>query len=491
MVTETTADLVAAAPAEAVFSVREDAGQVVRVTYGDQLARLRSTAAALAAAGVRAGDRVHLCLDNRQEFLDVWFATAQLGAILVPTNPQSSVDELRYVLTDARPRITVAGEDNADVLRAAGARDLTVAGHDLVGRDGDVRRVRAAPSDPAALLYTSGTTSRPKGVIVTHANYLAVGHAVARHLAVTAADRWLVTLPLFHANAQYYCTMSALVTGASVAVTGRFSASRWGAQADCLGATLGSLFAAPIRMILSRPPTGPEAALRAVLFAQNLSDDAAAEFERRFATRLVQLYGMTETVVPPTINPDSPARRWDSIGRTLPGVDLLLIGEGGSPVPDGQVGEIVVRGALGTSIATGYWQNPEATAEMFGDGGLRTGDLARQDPDGFYYFVDRAKDMIKRSGENISAGEVEAVAGAHPAVAECAVVGVPDPVYDEAVLLVAVLHDGFGADTGDDILAWCRARLADFKVPTAVRFATELPRTSVGKVRKAELRAKG
>ncbi|WAL68769.1 AMP-binding protein [Amycolatopsis cynarae] len=493
MTVETTAALVAAAPTGAIFSVFEENDRVVRITYGEQLARLRATAAALADLGVRRGDRVHVSLANGQEFLDVWFATAYLGAVLVPTNPRSSVVEFRHVLADAAPAVTIASEDNADVLHAAGASDPVIvgAGHharNLAAGGGSVPEAPVSLSDPAAILYTSGTTSRPKGVIVTHANYLAVGRAVAKHLSITADDRWFIALPLFHANAQYYCTMSALVRGASVAVAERFSASRWGIQAAHLGATLGSLFAAPIRMILSRPAAAGEAGLRAVLFAQNLSSTAAAEFENRFSTRLVQLYGMTETVLPPTINPDSSERRWDSIGPVQADVDLVLADGDGNPVPDGQIGEIMVRGTLGGTIAAGYWRNPQATAETFDDGVLRTGDLAWRAVDGFLYFADRAKDMIKRSGENISASEVEGVAATHPAVAECAVVGIPDPVYDEAVMLAVVLRAGFAAGVEEEIRRWCRERLATYKVPTVVKFVDDLPRTSVGKIRKAELR---
>lgn len=458
----TTAALVAAAPADAVCTVWPAEGGPRVVTYGEQHARLRATAASLAGLGVRPGDRVHVGLPNCQEFLDLWFATAHLGAILVPTNPQSTVDETDHVLADAEPRVSVVDVDTA---------------RELVSGGGGIEAATVSATDPAAILYTSGTTSRPKGVVVTHANYHAVGRAVAAHLNLTRDDRWFVALPLFHANAQYYCTMSALVSGASIALAPRFSASRWGTQAAELGATLGSLFAAPIRMILTHPATGDEPALRTVLFAQNLSDRQAAEFEQRFTTRLVQLYGMTETVLPPTMNPDSADRRWHSIGRPLPGVRVEL-----------DEGEIVVHGRIGVTIAAGYWRNQDATRETFGNGVLRTGDLARRDADGFLYFVDRAKDMIKRSGENVSAGEVERVAGDHPAIAECAVIGIPDPVYDEAVLLVAVLRPDTEA-TAEDVIAWCRERLASYKVPARVEFVLALPRTSVGKIRKTELRS--
>lgn len=233
---------------------------------------------------------------------------------------------------------------------------------------------------------------RPRGaqpgdrihVMVTDANSVAVGNAVTDHLAVTAADRWLIVLPLFHANAQFCCTMSALVRGASLALPPRFSASGWARQARTMDATLASLFAAPVRMILAGPaqPLDGHNRLRAVLFAQNLTATDAATFERRFGTRLVQLYGMTETVLPPTMHPADEGRRWDSIGRAIPGITIDLVDKAGT-------------------------------------------------------------------------------------VADCAAVGVADPIRNEAIVLVAVVRSGHELTTSD-LLDWCAERLSAFKVPSFV-----------------------
>ncbi|MGW3283460.1 class I adenylate-forming enzyme family protein [Streptomyces sp. NPDC001002] len=455
-----------------VFIVLPDGGTI---TYAEQLARSRGVAAGLRRRGARRGDRVHVQVPNCPEFFDVWFATALGGTVLVPTNPQSAGDELRHILCETAPVVSIRSAAEVDDLYRDGA-----------STDVD----EEWPGEAAAILYTSGTTSRAKGVVVTDANYVAVGKAVADQLAVTAADRWLITLPLFHANAQYYCTMSALVRGASLALSPRFSASGWAGQARATGATLASLFAAPVRMILaSTAQPGDELNwLRAVLFAQNLTTADAAVFERRFGTRLVQLYGMTETVLPPTMNPHDENRRWDSIGRPIAGVTVDLVDEAGTVVDGPGTGEMRIAGRPGETLAAGYWRDVPATQETFTAQGLRTGDLARRDADGFLYFVDRTKDMIKRSGENVSAGEIERVAGAHPAIAECAAVGIPDPLRDEAVVLVAAVRSGYEL-TATALLDWCAERLSAFKVPSAVVFVDSLPRTSVGKIRKAELRA--
>lgn len=493
---------------EAVFLVFEDAdGARHELTYADVWQRAQATARLLQDHGVRAGDRVLVALPNCLEFFDLWFATGILGAAIVPVNPVSTPDELAWNLTDASCRACVGDGVTAASLREAqdlaGAQDIPLliaagaAGPNstrLTGLTGPTAlngplECRSGEDDIAAILYTSGTTSRPKGVLVTHASYLFVGEAVAGHLRIRPDDRWLIVLPLFHANAQYYCAMSALVTGASLAVAPRFSASGWGRQAAELGATLASLFAAPVRMILAAPaaPHDRGNRLRATLFAQNLTAAQTEEFCRRFGTPLLQLYGMTETVGPPTCNPLFGEQRPDSIGLPLAGARLRVVDSGGRGVPRGTPGELLVGGEPGRTLMAGYLNRPDATAAALRDGWLHTGDLVSVGADGYLYFLDRAKDMIKRAGENVAASEVERVINEHDGVFESAAVGVPDAVRDEAII-VHVVPKAASSVSEPELLAWCRERLAPFKVPSAIRFADELPRTSVGKIRKDVLR---
>ncbi|MEJ2864719.1 class I adenylate-forming enzyme family protein [Actinomycetospora flava] len=455
------------------------------VSYAEQVRRADETAGLLAALGVGPGARVHLMTPNRPEFLDVWFACARLGAVVVPVNPLSTADEVAHQLTDSRAVLSVV-DDTLRATVAAAAGERTVLGlEELVARRGGTPPPPVvADAELAAIMFTSGTTSAPKGVQVTHANYRRVGELVADHLRVTADDRWLITLPLFHGNAQYYCLASALVAGGSVAVAARFSATGWPAQARDLRPTLASLFAAPIRMVLARStpsPSDADNALRLVLFAQNLAPAQAQEFETRFGAPLIQLYGMTETVVPPFMNPLDDRRRWDSIGLPLPGIEVRVVGEEGEP------GELQVRGRPGIDVTSGYDGRPEATAALFDDGWLRTGDQVRLDDIGRAFFVDRAKDMMKRAGENVAASEVEQVLAAHPAVLEAAVHGVPDPVYDEAIVAHVVLAPGAHAEP-DELIAWCAERLSKFKVPETVVLREELPRSTIGKILKNALR---
>ncbi len=480
----------------APFLVFDDLdGGVQRRSYEDMTKRAARTAGVLARHGIDRGDRVHVHLYNRPEFFDLWFGAAWLGAAIVPTNPVLTADELAYVVEHAAPKLSVTqAEMVGTVGPATGDRPVLVAGEsgsfdDELARASVIEPRHPAPTDVAAVLYTSGTTSRPKGVLVTHANYLHVGEVVAQHLRVTPGDRMLITLPLFHANAQYYSTMSALVTGSSVIVMARFSASRWATVARNHRATLASLFAAPIRMLLAQPHNEDHARndLRAVLFSQNVTEVQLEEFEERFGCPLLQLYGMTETIAPPTLNPLYGERRNMSIGRPTLGARLRVVGDDATDLKDGEVGELLVGGEPGATLMAGYLGDDEATRSAVVDGWLHTGDNVSVDKDGYFHFVDRAKDMIKRAGENVAASEIESAINAHPSVFESAAIGVPDPMRDEAIKAYVVLANETNV-TEDELIEWCSSRLAAFKVPGNIEFVDGLPRTSVGKIQKEELR---
>ncbi len=480
----------AARTPDATFLVFERSpGDVETTTYAGQLARATRTAGALRRHGVGRGDRFGVHLSNCPDFYDLWFAAALLGAAVVPSNPLSTADELAYTVQHAGCRVVVTQPDLRATVEKTGVATVLDVADAWVEADDAAEPIAAAPTDPLAVLYTSGTTSRPKGVLVTHAAYLFCGDAVAGHLRLRPDDRQLVVLPLFHGNAQYYSTCSALVTGASIALVSKFSASRWSEQAHALDATVASLFAAPIRMVLAAERSTHDRAhrLRAALFAQNIGDDQHADFESRFGVPLAQLYGMTETVVPPTINPLFEERRATSIGRPLPVARVRIVDEDGVDVAPGDPGELLVHGEPGVTMMAGYLADPEATAKAVVDGWLSTGDSVRADEDGYLYFVDRRKDMIKRAGENVASGEVERVVGEHRAVFDCAAVGMPDAMRDEAIHVFVVLHPGTEA-SAEELLAHCRERMAKFKVPDRVVFVDELPRTSVGKIQKHLLR---
>ena len=489
---------------DAPFVVFDDLnGQVTTRSYGEFDRNVNRTAHLLCDLGVRCGETLCLLLGNGLEFLDLWFAAAKIGAVIVPANTASSAAEVEFLVAHSDSRLIVAQTTHLDIARQVATscpkveRVLTCGPGAATPSDDFAAlasvcpetppdRPAPAPGDDAAILYTSGTTARPKGVVVTHGNYICAGKTVAHAIRLTSDDRHLVVLPLFHGNAQYYSTMSTLVTGASMALMARFSASRFFDQAITHRCTVSSLFAAPIRMLLAQDD-GTERrrelvknGLRVVLFAQNITSKQLDEWDARFGAPLLQLWGMTETMGPPLMNPIDGERRNMSMGKPVVGYEVRLTTDT----------EIVVRGVPGDSLMKGYFKNPEATAATIRDGWLHSGDNARVDANGYFHFVDRAKDMIKRAGENVAASEVEAVIRDHAQVFDCAVIGVPDDVRDEAIVAIVVpdAQASGPALTEEEVVRWCRERLAAFRVPQAVRFRDELPRTAVGKIQKHILR---
>lgn len=470
-----------------------DSSPTPEFTYAGTYELACRGAAALSALGVTRGDRFGMAIGNAPEFFACWFGAALLGAVAVPMNPQSTVAELHHMLGHSGCRAVVAEPSAVEACAQAVAPGVRVV---ATGEELDRLMARpwhddghvGEPTDPLAVLYTSGTTSLPKGVVVTNANYLVAGEVVSQVVRMRPDDRWLVVLPMFHANAQYYCTMSALVSGASVAVAPRFSASSWAAQAQRTGATLGSLFAAPIRMLLAQPPNAGDRdnRLRATFFAQNLTHEQLADFESRFGCPLVQWYGMTETIAPPVANPLLRTRDNMTIGLPV-GAPLRVVDPDGHDVGPNGIGELLVGGQPGLTLMAGYLDDPAATDAAIRDGWLHTGDVVRITPSGMLAFHDRSKDMIKRSGENVAAAEVERVVNEHPTVFESAAIGVPDAVRDEAIKVYVVLHEGAVA-APDEIISFCSERMVKFKVPSFVEIVDRLPRTSVGKIQKHVLR---
>ncbi|HET7876448.1 MAG TPA: AMP-binding protein [Methylomirabilota bacterium] len=476
------------------FLVFEDAsGATVRWTWGEFDRAVNRAAHLLLARGLRPGDKFNLHLGNCPEFLLFWMAAAKTGTVMVPTNPVSTADEMEYILTHSEARLAITELQYAGSIQAAAGRCPALGGvlearplePFLDGLPDTPPGTAVAPLDEISMQYTSGTTSKPKGVLLTHANYLYGGEVMAKAMRVGPADRHLIVLPLFHAGAQLHAFLPMLLAGGSVALMERFSASGFVDQAIRHEATLAALFAAPIRMLLARPrsPADGRSRLRAVSYAQNVTLQQWEEWHERFRAPLMQIWGMTETMSLPLMHPlDLPPKPL-SMGMPVLGYECKVVDEGGKEVPPGTVGELVVGGVPGVTLMKGYFKNPKATAETLRDGWLYTGDNAWMDEEGWFFFVDRKKDMIKRAGENVSASEVEEALKQHPAVFDAAVVGIPDPVRDQAIKAYVIRKEG-AVTTGDDLIAWCRARLSAYKVPEVVEFRETFPRTSVGKIQK-------
>lgn len=487
-------DTVAAHPYAPFLIWEAPDGAVTRWDYGEFDALVARVAGGLIARGVRPGDRVGIALRNCPAYVALWLALIRLGAAMVCSDPSARTPELAAHLRRTEARLGFCAPERAADYRAAAAEtgttvvevaeddtDLTL----LLGRPPSADTPAPGPYDLAGLMFTSGTTAEPKCVMVTQANYAFTGTVMAEAAELGPRDRQFVVLPMFHANAQYYSFAAAITVGASVVLLPAFSASRFVAQAARHEVTHVSLFAAPIRMILAR--TGarnapPGLRVRHCWYAQNVTDDQYERFSALLGgCRPRQLYGMTETI-PAVLSNPAGAPVPGSMGRPTPGCVVAVHDAAtGAPAADG---EIVVGGEPGVSLFAGYLDDPAATAAAFRDGWFVTGDRARVDRDGHFHFAGRRGDVLKVAGENVSVVEIEAVLAEHPAVLEAAVVGAPDEVRDEVPVAFVVAVPEAGPAALDDLADWCAERLAKAKRPVRFERVAELPRTSVGKIRK-------
>ena len=474
--------------------------------FDDVVTRMAAT---LAEAGVTRGSSVHVVLRNCPAFIAIWLACARSGAWLVPVDPTSTARDISRQLDRVRPAAGICAASRADVYAAgvkesaAGqlptieftetAADVTPADVTPAAGGGGHTAAAVAPTDRLAVMFTSGTTSEPKGVVLTQHNYAYVADTMSAVVGLRPEHRWLVTLPLFHANAQYYCIAPAIAVGASVALTSAFSASQWLRQARDLSATHASLFAAPIRMILARRPADvPAVRLKHVWFAQNLGAQHYDEFAALAGCRPRQLYGMTETVAIVCADVSNPYRN-DTIGPPIVGRPVVLLNpETGAEPPPGEPSELVLRGVPGADIFLEYLDDPVATGRSLvqrdGATWFRTGDMVARVAGGeALRFVGRRDDVIKVSGENVSLTEVEATLAQAPGVLECAVLGRPDPVRDMVPVAYVVPRDREHPPAVSDLAEWSERNLPSAARPRDWHLIEALPRTSVGKVRRFKL----
>jgi fatty-acyl-CoA synthase len=485
----------------------------LRFTYAELFDRCDRWSAALAALGVRPGDRVATIAPNTHAQLESFYAVPQLGAVLVPINYRLTAADFVYIVNHSGATVVCAHSDYLDLLD--GVRDQMPDVRHFVALEGDPRpgwlsyEERIAATDPVferppiderdllSINYTSGTTARPKGVMITHRNAALNTIGTLLHLPMGIGERYLWTLPMFHANGWTYtwtvtasaCTHICLRKVDPATVFGLIRAEHvtW-------------LCAAPTVLISLANAPDPGSVPSGVHVVTAGAPPAAATIERlegKFGWEVTQVYGLTETapfitVCAPLPEHEilTPAERAVIKART--GVELLTSGElkvidtdGREVPPDGEtVGEIVVRGNV---VMAGYYNDPEATERAMGDGWFHTGDAAVVHPDGYTQIRDRLKDVIISGGENISSVEVEGALLHHPAVAEVAIVGLPHEKWGEAPHAFVVLGRDATA-TEAEIIAFARDRLAHFKAPHAVTFVTELPKTATGKIQKYVLR---
>ena len=457
-------------------------------TYGELDEQTAALAGGLAGLGLEPGERIGLHLPNGPEFVLTYYAAQKAGLVPLSLNVTYAREEIGYIVGDAAVSAIVTAPAVAANLPERAAmptvRHLLPAG-DLAGLGGKpMRALDRERDETAAILYTSATTGRPKGVMLTHANIVSNAYATVHHLRMTAEDRGLCALPMFHCFGQNFIMNALVCAGGLLVLQERFVPDAFLAAVARHRITL--FYGVPTMYILFLAGgRRPELDSIRLFFsaAATLPTDVERRWHELYGRPIHQGYGLTECSPFASYNHEV-ALRPGSVGTPIENVEMRIVDETGRPLPDGELGEIVIRGP---NVMKGYFGKPEATAEAIRDGWLRSGDIGYRDADGYYYLVDRVKDMINVAGFKVFPREVEEVLYRHPGVKEAAVVGVPDPVRGEAVKAFVVSAPGRPV-SADELRALCRQALAAYKVPEQVEFIDALPKNPTGKVLKKELR---
>jgi len=478
-----------------------------RVTFAELASSVHRLASGLHELGPRAGDRIAVCLPNSVDFVRCFLAACRLGALTVPVNIRLTDFEIEYLLSDSQPKVLITTAERWRSLRGALTRRVS---HVLVtggpGEQGARRledlllsEVRPLPelsvdADDCAICYTSGTTGRPKGAVLTQSNYItAHGFLNAVMWGLSSSDRTLVTTPMAHRTGLARIVNMAC-HGSCVVIMPKFDAREAARLIEAERITVLGMVPTIGRLLIEAVEAEPArfASLRTVLgTGESFPVSLAERFEAALpGVRVLAFFAMTEVGQIAGLEPEDRAGHPDSVGRPVPGIEIKLVGPTGAGVPVGETGEILVRsGRPGQFLVMrGYYNRPEATEEVLRDGWLATGDLGRFDAEGFLYIVDRKKDMVVTGGYNVYSREVEDVIRELPAVADVGVVGRPDPRYGESVAAFVELRPGRELSESD-VIEHCRLRLAGYKKPRHIRFLPQLPRSPVGKLLKRELRA--
>ncbi len=486
-----------------------------RLTFGQVDEQSTRLASALAARGMAVGDRIAIHLANRAEFVVAFMGVVKAGAIAITLNPKLAPAEVGYILADATPKAVIFEDETRAVLERAGAEISGTGGARLVPplriivggtpgagelafdalvRQGGLDLPEIPPEfDDCMISYTSGTTGKPKGAVITQANYIVLAAFFnGVNWKLTPADRILATTPLAHRSA-FQRMLNMVCAGASLVVMSRFDAAQAARLIEAERITLMGMVPTVGRLLLPEIEAAP-ARFRSLRAAVVTGEAFPVELKRRLLAALPNLelhsfFAMTEAGAITNLGPAEQFAKGASVGRVTPGVEVKLVDDNGGRVATGETGEILVRAGPPGAFLTmrAYFNNPQATAEAFVDGWFRTGDLGRLDADGYLYIVDRKKDMVLSGGYNIYSKEVETAILELSAVQDVAVVGVPDATYGEAVAAFIERRPGQTLEA-DAVIAHCRERISGYKKPRHVRFVDALPRNSTGKVLKFELR---
>ena len=490
---------------------RKDSADRRFVTFGDRRwtfaeadATLRAFARGLHREGVGDGDHVVLMLPNRPEFVFAWFGSALIGAVTIPIDPRLSGELLQYAIDDARPRCLVVAHELLEAVLAlpvkllARVQVLVIVGGDaapaeakrsarsrawseMLVLDGPDPERKVDHRRTTMVMYTSGSSGPPKGVVMPSAHMFASGLAMMRAVALRRDDVLFTPFPLFHGMSSRIGVLPALLAGIPIVIDERFSASQYWRRAQECDATIG-LIVPTIPALLQAQPPGPHDREHRVRAMFNSAADAA--FEQRFGTELIESYGMTE--IGHVISAGYAERRRGSCGRVQPEWEVRVVDDDDRDLPLGEAGEMIVRPRLPGIMMAGYLNKPEETQRAMRGGWFHTSDFASVDAEGYFHFTGRKAERIRRLGENISPAEIEQVAAAHPAVAECAAVPYPSPVGEDDIRLLVARTANTTLEPAA-LFDWMAKRLPRFMLPRFVEFVASLPRTESGKLAKLHL----
>ncbi|MCD6734431.1 MAG: AMP-binding protein [Burkholderiaceae bacterium] len=506
-------DARAADRGDATYLVATETGRTLG--FAELQASCRRIGTLLGRHGVDTGANVAVVMPNGIATVRLLLGAMYCGRAVVPVNLLSQAEQMRYVIGHAGCRLVFASPEWATRLREilAGSDPMptivevdpdvaTIPGEGQAGAENErsaagehgAPQPAPSPDDLALLMYTSGTTGRPKGVMLSHANLAANAHAISREHRLGPSDRVAAVLPLYHINAFAVTMLAPLAHGGSLAIAPRFSAGRFWPMVVAHRCSWINVVPTIISYLLEGE-SPPREQLSAIRFCRSASAALPPEhhraFEAKFGIGIIETMGLTETVAPAFSNPvDARARRIGSVGRPS-GCEARIVDAQGQPLPDGETGEILIRGP---QVTRGYYRNPEATRSAFLDGWLRTGDLGRRDADGFFFVTGRIKELIIKGGENIAPREIDEVLLRHPAVADAAAVGLPDRHYGQEILACVIVREERRAHSPEDeqslrdeLRAFCETHLGHYKTPREFRFVDELPRGPSGKVQRLKL----
>ena len=486
-----------------------------RITYQELQGRVNRLANALAALGVGNGDRVAVLQVNCGEHIETYFAAAKLDAVLVPLHFRARADELTDMINDAAPKVLLVGQRYVDLVRSFSGELDSVEHYvaleepvdgwhyydDLITSALDDERFPEGDGDDLTMImFTAGTTGVPKGVMLTHDSFSSYILSNVTPADPEIEERNILTVPLYHI-AGVQAVMAAIYGGRTLIIQGQFEPKQWLELAERERANRAMMVPTMIKMLMDHPDFHKHDLSGLEVITYGAAPMPRQVIERAIeafpGTSFINAFGQTETAATITMLPPedhilegppeevaAKKRRLSSIGKPLDDVEVGIFDDDGEPVPQGDVGNIVARGAR---LMKGYWHQDDATAETIHDGWLYTGDLGYFDEEGYIFLAGRAKDFIKRGGEMVSPEEVEGVLRSHPAIDDAAIIGVSDPDWGERVRAVVVLVNG-ASITEDEAIEHCRERMASFKKPESVVFTDELPRNPLGKVLKRVLR---